>query len=307
VVAIEIPAPQELALMELAARQHDVVAHRQLVDLGFGPDAIGYRVRSGRLFRLYEGVYAVGRPRVTRRGRWMAAVLACGPGAVLSYRDAADLWQLLTSNALLIDVSAPGRSRNRRPGLRVHRPRRLDPEDVTVVDGIPVTTVARTIVDLAASLSLERLTYIWDAAERRRVFDLRDLQAVRARSNGRRGLRKVDALIAQARPLPPKSRSRLERDAYELFRAAPGIPTPSVNIWLAGMEVDLAWPDHRLVVELDHEEWHAKTRAQRERDNARDVTLQIADLRVLRVSDFRLTTDPDGILSDVRAALAAKN
>jgi hypothetical protein len=303
-LAVEIPAPQELALMDLATRQHDVVAHRQLIALGFGPDAIGYRVRSGRLFRLYEGVYAVGRPRVTRRGRWMAAVLACGPGAVLSYRDAADLWQLLTSNALIIDVSAPGRSRNRRPGLRVHRPRRLDPEDVTLVDGIPVTTVARTIVDLAASLSLERLTLIWDAAERRCVFDLNDLRAVRARSTGRRGLQKIDALIAQARPLPPKSRTQLERDGYDLFESAPDIPNPSVNAWIAGMEVDLAWRDQKVVVELDHEEWHAKTRAQRERDNARDARLQIADHKILRVSDFRLTTDPAGILNDVGALLA---
>lgn len=291
--------------MELAERQHDVVAHRQLTALGFGPDAIDYRLRHGRLFWLHEGVYAVGRPRVTRHGRWMAAALACGPAAVLSYRDAAALWGILPSSGGPVDVSAPGRTRNTRPGLRVHRPRRLDAEDVAERDRIPVTTVARTLVDLAPCLSLERLTRAWDASVRLDLFDLREIEDVRARLNGRRGLRRVDALIAQARPVPTRSRSELERRCFALFDQSPGIPAPSVNIWIVDMEVDLVWTREKVVVELDHEEWHAKTRAQRERDNARDATLQITGYKVLRVSDYRLERDPAGIVKDVRALLRA--
>jgi hypothetical protein len=296
-----------MALLALAAKQHDTVSRAQLTELGFGAAAITYRLTTGRLHRVHAGVYAVGRPSLTRHGRWMAATLACGIAAALSHRAAAALWQIYPFHGAVIDVSAPGRSRNARPGLRVHRPRRLEPEDVTTVDGIPVTTVARTLIDLAPSLSPQRFERAWDAGVRLGVLDLDEVIDLRARSNGRRGLHKVDALIVAQRPLPPRSRTELERDGYDLFANAPGIPIPSANAWLpeVAMEVDLVWPGHGLVVELDHQEWHAKTRAQRERDTARDVSLQLADYMVLRVSDFRLRTDGPRIVEDARNMLEA--
>ena len=302
------PHPREAALLELATAQHDVVAHHQLIELGFGAAAITYRLKSGRLHQLYEGVYAVGRPGVTTYGRWKAATLACGHAAALSHRDGAALWRLLRSSSALIDVTAPGRSRNRRPGLRVHRPRRLDPGDVTVVDNIPVTTVERTIIDLAPSLSLEWLTRAWDNGIRQELLDLDKMFDLRARSRGRRGLKKIDYLLAQQRVLPERSRSELERDGHRLFAEATDVPTPCANVWIpnAALEADLVWSAERAVVELDHEEWHAKTRMQRERDNHRDFRLQLARYRVLRVSDFRLRTDPQGVLDDVRKMLATR-
>jgi hypothetical protein len=189
----------------------------------------------------------------------------------------------------------------------VHRPRRLDPEDVTVVDNIPVTTVARLFIDLAPHLSLERLTRAWDDAHRQQILDLDEIAEIRARSRGRRGLKKIDHLLAQTRDLPPRTRTELERDGYLLFAESPDVPTPSANIWIpeAALEADLVWPE-RVVVELDHDEWHAKTRQQRERDNDRDFRLQRAGYKVLRVSDFRLRTDREGILRDVSDLLRSQ-
>jgi hypothetical protein len=297
----------ERALADLASRQWGVAAHYQLVELGFSVHEIQYRLACGRLHQVHLGVYAVGHARLTRHGRWMAAVLAYGPTAVLSHRSAAALWGIHPSSGSLIDVTADRYTRNPRPGLRLHRPRRLDPADVTMLDSIPVTTIARTLMDLAPYLTLERLTRAWDAAVRLEVFDLKQVEELRARSKGRRGLKKIDFLIFQARPLPPRSRSDLEREGYELFANAPDVPTPSANVWIpeAAMEVDLVWAEQRVAVELDHEEWHAKTRFQRERDTARDLTLQKADYKVMRVSDFRLRTDRNGIVQDARDLLRA--
>src|SRR4051794_37039456 len=138
----EVPRERELA--ELAAQQRGVVARRQLRKLGFGRDAIDKRVASGRLHAVHLGVYAVGHSHLDLHGRWMAAVLACGPGAVLSHRDAAQLHGFYESWRRAIDLTAPGRSRHKSPLITVHRPRRLQSEDVTIKDRIPVTTVART-------------------------------------------------------------------------------------------------------------------------------------------------------------------
>jgi hypothetical protein len=303
----ERPRLLDHALAALALEQWGAVAHYQLLALGFTADAITYRIETGRLHRVHLGVYAVGYARLTRKGHWMAAVLAYGPMAVLSHFDAAALWEILRHSGSRIHVTADRYTRNRRPGLIVHRPRRWEPEDHTVHERIPVTTIERTIVDLAAFLGYERLAQAWDTAVRRELLDIKKIEEILARSNGRRGLKKVERLLIETRPILDTSRSDLERRGYMLFYAAPDIPNPSVNLWIAEVaaEVDLTWPTHKVAVELDHEEWHAKTRAQRERDNARDARLQIADWKVLRVSDYRLQTDPDGILQDVSDMLKA--
>ena len=291
----------------LASRQWGVVAHYQLLALGFSADAITYRIASGRLHPVHRGVYAVGHRTLTRFGRWMAAVLAYGPAAVLSHLDAAALWRLCPVSSGRIHVTANRYTRNPRPGLILHRPRRWEPEDHTIHENIPVTSVARTLIDLAAQLSLERLARVWDTANRLDLLDIKQVEEIRARSKGRRGMRKIDYLLAQQRPVLTSSRTDLERRGYMLFHDASDIPNPSINLWIpeVAVEVDLAWPDQRVAVELDHEEWHAKTRLQRERDNARDTALQIARWNVVRVSDFRLRTDPEGIRQDVRDLLAA--
>jgi predicted transcriptional regulator of viral defense system len=174
---IEIGPPLDARLAALAARQHGVVARRQLRALGLHDTAITERVATGRLHRVHRGVHAVGHSVLTPRGRWMAAVLAGGPGAVLSHAAAGALWDLRRSAATRIDISVPRSGRAKRDGLRVHRPRNLPPDETTTHDGIPVTTPARTILDLAATLQTRPLERLLDQAENARLTDVASLVA----------------------------------------------------------------------------------------------------------------------------------
>jgi predicted transcriptional regulator of viral defense system len=152
-------------IADLAAAQHGVVHRRQLLYLGLSDSAVGRRVAAGRLHRVHRAVYAVGHPVLGAHGRWLAAVLACRPGAVLSHASAGALWEIRPSAAERIDVTLPGAGRPRAPRLRVHRARGLGTEDVTTRRGIPVTSPERTILDLAASLSERELEKVLDRAE----------------------------------------------------------------------------------------------------------------------------------------------
>jgi hypothetical protein len=288
---------------ELARRQHGVVARWQLDRLGFGPGAIAYRVRTGRLHRLHVGVYAVGHPLVSVRGRWMAAVLAHGPRAVLSHRSAAALWAIRPSAAHRIDVTVPSGTRGRRPGIRVHRTRRLDPEDRVTADGIPVTAVARTLLDIAEVVPPADLERAIEAAEGLRLFDLRAVDEVIARSNGRRGLGPLRRALTDYRPIQ-MTRSELERRFLVLCRAV-GLPPPATNAIVAGFEVDVVWHHARLIVELDSRGFH-DTQAAFERDRVRDAALLLAGYRVLRVTYRRLVHSPQTVLRELRNLLAAR-
>jgi len=305
---MDIDGRIEKAIAALATRQDGAIAHRQLLGLGLGEAAIEFWLEIGRLHRLHKGVYALGHMAITRRTRWWAAPLACGDDAVLSHWDGGVVWGVLNSSSPLIHVSAPGRTRDGHPGIRLHLPRQFPERDRTTHKGLPVTTVARLFIDLAPYLSLDRLTRMWDDANRQQILDLKEVEEIRARSKGRRGLKKIDHLLTQTRDLPPRTRTELERDGYLLFAESPDVPTPSANVWIAeaALEADLVFAPERVVVEIDHDEWHAKTRRQRERDNDRDFRLQRAGYKVLRVSDFRLRTDREGIVRDVRDLLRAQ-
>ena len=232
----------------------------------------------------------------------MAAVLACGPGAALSHRDAAALWALRPNNRAAIEVTVVGGHRPGQRGITIHRTRALHEDERTVVDGIPVTTVARTLLDLAEVVDRRQVERAFEEAERRRLFDLRALETLARRHHGRRGLGVINELLAEATQ-PPATRSELERRFLDLCREA-GLPQPQVNTLVAGFEVDMAWPEARLVVELDGHEFH-RTRAAFERDRARDAALQVAGHRVLRVTDRRLTRERGAVVDAVRALIAA--
>src|SRR5829696_8286521 len=171
----------------LAARQWGVVARRQLLGAGLSPTIVRDGVRGGRLVRIHRGVYAVGHARLRREGWWLAAVLAVGPQAVLSHRDAAGLHGLRPANHARVDVTTTDRGRTGGPRIATHVTTVLDAQDVTTVAGIPVTTVARTLVDLAYVVPRDHLTKAIREAERQRVFDLRAVEAAMARTAGRRG------------------------------------------------------------------------------------------------------------------------
>ena len=292
-------SPLVRRVAELAARQHGVVSFRQLRALGMSESAIQRWLAIGRLHRLHKGVYAVGHTILSRHGRWMAAVLACGPGAVLSHYDAAALMDLRRAGSGRIHVTAP-RSRHPHEGIALHRPRRLHPEDVTTVNGIPATALARTLLDLAALLTREQLERMVEQTELRKLFDLRAMDRVLVRNPRGKGRRNLSAVIADLRPFIPMTRSELERAFLKLCRAA-GLPEPAMNVWLLGYEVDALFADHRIVVELDGGDYHGTTAARR-RDPIRDARLQAAGYRIVRVHERWLGDAPEAIRALMRTS-----
>lgn len=295
------PGPDERAIADLAIRQHGVVSRRQLLALGFGRRAIDQRIKRGRLHPVHRGIYAVGYPGLSGHGHWLAAVLASGPGALLSHRSAAALWGFLRVPAGRIDVTArAGRGRGR-PGIHLHRARELHHDDCTSHNSIPVTAVARTLLDLAEELHPRRLERAFEEAERLRILDLRALQALVERSRGRRGLRSLMPLLSVGRD-PANTRSELERRFVELCREA-GLAQPVLNTMVDGFEVDALWPGQRVVVELDGYSFH-HTRNAFERDRVRDASLQLAGYRVVRITWRRMEGDARATVEMLRQFLA---
>jgi hypothetical protein len=258
-------SPRDQLVAELAARQHGVVARRQLVALGLGSGAIKHRMAIGRLHRVHLGVYAVGHQHLSLRGCWMGAVLAGGEGAVLSHIDAAALLDLARTASQRVHVTTE-RSRTGQPGIVFHRVRTLHPAERTVKDGIPVTTIARTLLDLAEVVPHRRLEGAFEAAERLELLDLSSLHAVFRRNVGRRGLKPLIALLAAHQEPAPLTRSELERRFVDLCHEA-DLSLPALNRIVAGLEVDAVWPEQKLVVELDGYAFH-NTRRAFERDRA---------------------------------------
>jgi hypothetical protein len=277
----------------LAARQHGVVARWQLRDVGMSDGQIAGRLERGRLHPVHRGVYAVGHRLLTREGRWMAAVLSLGPSAVLSHRSAAALWGLVADDGPRPDVTVPGRGTLRRRGVLVHRTPAVQR---TRHRGIPVTTPMRTLVDLAAVAPRRVLVRAVEHAERLRVFDLRELERLMGRRPGAAALR---AAVAAWDGAPV--RSELERRFLELCDRH-GLPRPLVNTLVAGLEVDFAWREPRLVVETDGLAHHG-TRASAERDRRRDAVLAIAGWRVQRFTWRQVTDEPAAVAAVVRRLL----
>jgi Transcriptional regulator, AbiEi antitoxin len=244
-------------VLDLARRQHGVVSTLQLLGLGLDRRAIHQRVAAGWLQAVHRGVYAVGAVPRTAEMQDMAAVLACGPAALLSHRSAAVRWDILRY-APKIEVTAP-RSRAPRAGIVVHRSRLIHDEDRGLVDGIPVTSVARTIVDLAEGPE-RYLTAAVREAELRRLFDLQAIERTLARLPGRRGRYRLRGMLAAYRHEPRFTRSGAERRFLEICRTH-GLPVPLANCWIGEFEVDFYWPDARLAVELDSPTFHMTTHA----------------------------------------------
>ncbi len=293
---------REQALSALATRQHGVVSRTQLRSLGFGEEAIKAALAERRVGPLHEEVFAVGHRRVSRRGYWWAAVLAYGPGTVLSHQSAAVLWGLRQRRRGPIHVTAPrGRQGiRRREGIWIHRCK-LRPGEVTTWEGIPVTTVARTLFDLAEVAPYEEVKKTAEAADRRNLLRLRELEEVCERGRGRRALRPVRQLLIEL-GAPAEGRSPLEIRFAEFLRDR-RIPPPAQNVLVLGHEVDALWPAAKLVVELDSWEHHGH-RAAFERDRARDPKLMLAGYRTIRVTHRRLDDEPKELAAEIRALLA---
>lgn len=292
-------SPPDQALARLAARQHGVVTTRQLREVGLDAGSIAYRRRSGRLHPLHRGVYAVGHPRLSWEGRQLAAALAAGPDAVLSHSSAAALWRLIGRREGPVDVTVPGRLRSRE-GIRVHTTRDLHPRDRTRNAGIPVTTVARTLRDLAEVAPEKTLRRaVSEAYVQRRVDEDRLRQQCEA-APGHRGAARLRALLG---PRLAPTRSELEDRVLRLLLDH-GLPRPRVNTVIEGLEVDFLYARQRLVIEADGRRYHGHRLARRS-DAARQATLAVAGYRVLRVGWTEVTRRPGEAADRVREALAA--
>jgi len=252
-------------------------------------------------------VYAVGHRQGTREASWIAAVMACSPGAFLSHLDAAALWRIYESRGRTIHVTTTARSARRIPGIKVHRARKLDPADVTTRDRIPVTTVARTLVDLTDLLPTDRILRAMREADYLKLLDTDTLIAAVQRATGRRRLNALSEAIQRHTP-GQIVRDELEHLFLELVRAA-GLPDPETNVKVKTRRrtytVDCLWREQGVAVELDGRAAHIRAAAFEE-DRARDAALTAIGLRVLRFTWRRLTEEPEDVLAELEATLSGR-
>jgi very-short-patch-repair endonuclease/predicted transcriptional regulator of viral defense system len=297
--------PLDAAVAELAARQHGVVSLAQFAALGLGARAAQYRGVSGRLHRVHRGVYAVGHRALTADGYRMAAVLACGPGAALSHRSAAAAWGFRPTARARIEVTV-ATSRRGVGRIELHRTKQFTADDVTHLRNIAITTVARTLVDLAAVLRPNALQRAVNQAEFLQLLDVTATRAAIQRAPGRAGVRLLGDLLSV--PFPGPTRSEFEAEFLALCRNT-DLPTPLMNrhVQAGGRlsEVDALWPDHRLIVELDGGAAHRTTHAF-ENDRRRDAALAARGYLVVRFTWQRLTNEPQDVSDELRHILALR-
>jgi hypothetical protein len=292
--------PVERRIAQLGRRQHGVVARRQLLEAGLTDEAVDHRLRSGRLLRVRRGVYALGPAHLSQRGIWMAATLECGPTALLSHASAAALWGLSRARPGPVHVTIPVGKEASGRDIRVHRTRRLDPVDRQVRERIPVTSVPRTLIDLAESEEPRRLRRAVEEADRLGLLHFGELESAIKRHPGRRGTAPLRALLSDYTEAAP-TRSELEDRFLDLCREA-GLPAPQTNVVVAGLEVDAYWPEPGLVVELDGYRYHGGPDAH-ERDRERTLRLQDAGCEVRRFSWRQVTRKAARVEGSLRAEL----
>jgi very-short-patch-repair endonuclease len=288
-----------LAVAQLASRQHGVVTRAQLLEIGFGYRAIDDRIARGLLHAVHRGVYAVGHRLRTREATWMAAVLAAGPDAVLSHRSAAALWGIRNTERAAVEVVSPRLCR--RPKIEAHRGTLL-PDEIDRERGIPVTTPARTLLDLAEVISEQQLERAINEAEVRRLTSPLPLGALVARHPTRRGTGAIRRILEDDKLGETITRSELEERFLALVDAH-NLPRPRMNEPLGPYQPDAAWHDARLIVELDSYPIHTTRRAF-ESDRKRDRELQAAGYRVVRITWRQLEDEPRAIAEELSALLA---
>jgi very-short-patch-repair endonuclease len=285
-----------------------VITLYQLVGLGLSRRAVQWRVSNGRLHPIHRGVYAVGRRDLPIKGRWMAAVLACGDGAVLSHQSAATLHRLLNGRGGLVHVTVPRRTPISRQGIRVHRSACLASVDCTTVDRIPCMTVPATLLSLAATSPRNVLESACNQAEIENVFDLRAVNGLFERRPAHPGTSRLRAVLAVDGLGLDRAKSELERRFLRLFREL-GLPRPRVNESIAipgeEMQFDFVWHRERAVVEVDGWETHRTRKAFRD-DRRRDRLLRLAGWDIARFTSRDVDDEPDHVDRVVRAMLAGR-
>jgi very-short-patch-repair endonuclease len=282
---------------ELARLQHGVISTRQLRDLGLSPQAIQHRVGRGRLHRVERGVYVLGRPEITQRGRWMAAVLGGGTGAVLSHASAAALWGVVPPASGPPEITVPVTCGRKRDGVVVHRRPRLREEEVFARHRIPVTSLVRTMIDISRRLEPPELERAVNEADRLDLIDPESLLDALGAHRGQRGVRTLEALLS--RHVFRLTDSELERRFLRLVERA-GLPLPVTGVRLNGFRVDFYWPNLGLVVETDGLRYH-RTPAQQARDQLRDQAHVTAGLTALRFTHAQVCYETRYVIATMRA------
>lgn len=290
---------RDICLARLAARQHGVVTPEQLAQAGLSRSAIRYRIEHERLHPFVGGAYLVGHRVAPPLAAETAAVLLCGPDAVLSHSSAAAIWGIEDAGASVhVTVTRAGSSGRR--GVIVHRVGALDAADRRRRSGLPVTAPARTLLDLASVLGRDRLDAALERARATRLVTPADIDAAIARCPFRRGAGQLCHLLEDR---PTLTRSRAERLLLDLAREG-GLPAPETNARIGRYEVDVLWRSEQVVVEIDGFAFHADRRAF-ERDRRRDADLQAAGFRVLRFTWRRLAAEPQAVLVTLARMLPA--
>ena len=292
-------------IWKLIESQHGVISRRQLLALGISMKTVDRRIATGRLHVVWRGVYAVGRPRLSRSGWWSAAVLACGEGAVLSHTSAAELWGIRKPNIVneeevdrpaTIHVSVPADRTRRLAGIVAHRRIAIGLRDRTRSNGIPITSPARTLIDLAIVLQPSQLEAAVNAADK---LDLIDPDALRDEVDKHQGM---DGVAGLRRILDRRTfsltESELERRFVPLARRA-GLPLPMTQQRVNGFRVDFFWPDLKLVVETDGLRYH-RTPSQQSKDRIRDQAHVAAGFVVLRFTHAQVVFNPDQVIKTLR-------
>ena len=286
---------------QIATNQGGPISRDQLKELGFGRGSIDYWVACGRLHRRFRGVYLLGHEAITPKGVMMAAVLACGVQAVLSHRAASDWRGFYRSARAVVDVTVPGRSKAGQRGIDLHLVRTLDPRDVTEHEGVPITTVPRTLLDLAEVLKPRQLKRAVEEADRLELLDFKAMDELLGRSPGRHGLKPLRYLLADFE-YDPLSRSEFEAAFFD-FCIEYDLPQPTMNVPILGWVADAHWPGTNLVAELDGYGFH-RHRAAFEADREKTAALEDAGYRVLRVTYRQLTREPATLARRIRMRLA---
>ncbi len=296
----------DLPLAAFAAAHYGVVSTADLRSLGIGDDAIHHRVKAGRLHPLYRGVFSVGHTLLPREGRWRAAVLACGEGAVLSHFDAAALQDLTANRGAKIHVTSPSNA-DRAPDPRriaLHRVGTLQPHEGTLVDGIPTTTPARTLLDLSAHLRPAALEDVVQRAIRLHRFDLLGVRRCLGEHPRQPGAPRLKQLLQELTERDAAhTRSDLERRFLQLI-ADHDLPRPAANARVEGLEVDFLWKGPRVIAETDGYAFHA-SRAAFEADRLRDQRLAVAGYTVVRLTHRQLTHAPEAVANRLRRLLTS--
>lgn len=289
--------PPRSGLWALAQQQHGVVTRGQLLDRGLSSRAIQHRVARGRLHPVWRGVYALGRPELTRHGRWMAAVLSCGAEAALSHASAAALCGIRAQEGGEIEISVPDCVARRRPGIVVHRRAMLKTGDITRHDGIPVTGPVLTLVDLATRLRRDQLEAAVNEADKRRLIDPETLRLALDTVPVRHGVTALRETLD--RWTFALTDSELERRFLAVVRRA-ALPLPETGRYVNGFKVDFYWPAVGLIVETDGLRYH-RTPAQQARDRVRDQVHSAAGLATLRFTHGQVKFEPARVQATLRA------